>query len=176
MKQYSLSRSNQGGFSLIEALVVLVIGVIVLAAASGSIGGIFTAQDKSQEVSHVVSLLSNTKSLRSSGGYGVAGTDLVPPLIANKAVPTTMSVIAGKLTNAWGGTIAVASTGGGISITESALPADACIEISTKISRGGAVTTKIGANAAVVGEVTQTDATTQCADPTSNTVVFTTLN
>jgi len=176
MKQFRSSAKRQYGMTLIEMLVVLIIIIIIIAAAAARIGGVFGKNEISEEVTNLNTLIVTTKTLRSNGGYGASGTNLVPTLIATNGVPKTMSIVSGAIKNAWDGTVAVASTGAGFNITAPSVPSDACIELANKVSRGGAVSTKINSNAAVTGEISTITATTQCNSATGNTIVYTVDN
>ncbi|OHE80661.1 MAG: hypothetical protein A2X76_01310 [Lysobacterales bacterium GWF1_69_6] len=169
-------RNKQQGLTLIEALVWIILSILVIAGAAAGIAKAFGANETRTEADHITSIIVSTKTLRSSGGYGASGTDLVPALIATNAIPKTMTVVSGVPKNAWDGTVTVASTGPGFTITYPTVPQAACIELATKISRGGAVTTKIGTGTAIVGEVPTATATTQCASPSANSLAFTVTN
>lgn len=172
MKRNFTSKTAQAGFTAIEMMVVLIVGIILLAAGGATIAKMFSANQLQTEVSNYSQVILNTKSLRSSGGYGTAATDLVPSLIATDGIPKTMSVVSAKPQNAWGGEVTVVSTGAGFTLTTPAVPKAACIELATKISRGGAVTTTIGATTAVTGEMDLATATTNCASATANSIAF----
>lgn len=169
-------RHKQQGLTLIEALVWIILSILVIAGAAAGIAKAFGSNETRTEADHITNIIVSTKTLRSSGGYGTSGANLVPSLIATNSIPKTMPVIGGVPKNAWDGSVTVVSTGAGFTVTYPTVPQDACIELATKISRGGAVTTKIGTGTAIVGEVPTATATTQCASPTANSLVFTVNN
>lgn len=173
MKHARTAPNKQKGMTLIEMLVVLIVIIIIIAAASSRIGGIFGKNDISEEVTNLNTLVTATKTLRSKGGYGASGTNLVPTLIASDGVPKGMTVTGGVIKNSWGGTITVVSTGSGFTMVEPSVPKAACIELANSVSRGGAMTTKVNATAAVTGEIAKPAATTSCSSDTSNTLTFT---
>lgn len=164
---------KQAGFLSIEAIAVvffIVVGLALAASRTDMLGG---GSEASEEVSNIQTLYTNTKALKGSGGYGASGTDLTSQLVTNGGVPKSMSVVSGVIYNSFGGTVTVVSTGVGFTITSNAVSGSACNKAATKISRGGAFySTKIGANAAVVGEVTAAVASTQCAS-SNNTLAYT---
>lgn len=170
----SFSRNRAKGFTLIELVIGLVVGIIIIAGAIAGISNLTRKNDVSQDIQGIAALQTNTKALRGNGGYGTSGTNLVPTLIAMEAVPKSLTVNANAITNAWDGAVTVTSTGSGYAITSNGIPKSACIEEASKLSRG-AMTTKIGAAAAVSGEVTTVTATTSCASD-SNTIVWTSVN
>lgn len=176
MKQLKTPPKKQKGMTLIEMFVVLIIIIIIIAAAAGRIGGVFGKNEISEEVINLNTLIVNTKTLRSAGGYGPTSTNLVPTLLATDGVPKSMTVVAGTIRNAWNGQVAVTSTGAGFSVSAVSVPKAACIELANKVSRGGAVTTKVNAAAAVTGEVSTIAATTSCDDLISNSLTYTVSN
>lgn len=167
------SKKKQGGFTAIELIIVLVVGLGILALAAGKTDMLFGNSELSEEVSNVNTLYANVKTLKTTSGYGAAATDLTAQMVATNGVPRNMTVTGGVIYNLWGGTVPVASTGSGFSITQNLVPKESCIKMATKISKGGTFSSiKIGAAAAVTGEVTTAAATTSCSAAT-NTIVFT---
>lgn len=169
----SFGRAKQKGFTLIELVIGLIIGIVIVAIAIAGIGNATSKSDVSGDIQGVSQLYANVKSLRGNGGYGTSGTNLVPALIAMNAVPKTINNDGTNLTNAWNGAITVTSTGVGYSVSSAGLPKEACIEEGAKLSRG-AGTTKIGTTT-VTGEVSTIAATTSCSAAT-NTVVWSSTN
>lgn len=165
-------KSKQAGFTAIELIVVLTVALAMYALSTGKIDMLFTGSNVAEEVSDLNTLLANTKSLKTTSGYGTSGTDLTSQLAALNGIPKNMSVVAGVMYNSWGGAVVPQSTGTGFTITTSNYPADVCIKVTTKQGKSGAFSSiKINANAAIVGEVTSATATTQC-NTTANTVVY----
>lgn len=171
-----LNRKKQAGFTALEITIVIIVGIIIIAAAGPRIAKMFKNNDLEKEVGHYSSLLMETKALRTKGSYGAVGTDLVPQLIAVDAVPKSMTVSSGTLKNSWDGTVTVVSTGSGFNMTVPALPKSDCIQLATKVSAGGAVTTTIGSGTAITGPVDNATATTDCAAATGNSIVFGMVN
>lgn len=167
-------KRKQGGFTALELIVVLLVGLGIYAMSSGKLDMLFSGASIADEVSNIHTLLVNTKGLKTQSGYGASGTDLSAQLVATGGVPTNMTVTAGVLYNDWGGAVVPASTGTGFSITDNAIPQGACIKLSTKISKSGAFASiKLNGNAAIVGEVTSSTATTQCSAGAANVIVYT---
>ncbi|MCD0253117.1 pilus assembly protein PilX [Xanthomonas campestris pv. campestris] len=166
-----INRTQQAGFNLLEMMIVLVVIIIAVAVAAANIFGATSKNDVAQDVQGIGSLQANTKTTRGSGGYGAAGADLIPTLIALGAIPKTLTLTGTTVTNTWGGSVTVVSTGAGFTITSQGVPKAACIEEAAKLSRGAA-TTKVGAAAAVNGEVSIAAATASCSADT-NTIAWT---
>lgn len=165
---------NQSGFTIIEVLVVLIVGLGILAMSSGKIEMLFSGSDLGEEASNINTLIPNIRSLKSSSGYGAAGTDLTTQLVGIDGIPKNVTILTNVMYNNWNGAIVPASTGTGYTITDNSIPMPACIKLATKTSKSGAFASiKINANAAIVGEVTSATATTQCNSATANVLVFT---
>lgn len=161
------------GMTLLEMLVVVAIIGVIIALASGRVGGFNNAQKISNHIVQTSSLIANTKQLRGTTGYGASGADLVPTLIKSGLVPSGMQVSGSTIKSVFGGTVTVASTGNGYTVTDPTIPQDACIQILPKISMSGVVSTKVGTSTAITGEVDSAAATTNCASATANSVAWT---
>lgn len=172
-QKLSSSNRKQSGFLSIEAIAVvffIVVGLALAASRTDMLGG---GSEASEEISNIQTLYTSTKALKGSGGYGASGTNLVPQLVSTGGIPKSMSIVSGKIYNAFGGEVTVLSTGVGFTIASANVSGTSCNKAATKISRGGAFySTTIGANAATVGEVTSSVAATQCAT-SANTITYT---
>lgn len=165
--------TRQKGFVSIEVIIVLVVVLGLLALGASKMDMLNTGGDTTEEMSNIQALYANTKGLKSSQGYGTAGTDLTSQLVAMKGVPKNMSVVSGVVYNMFNGAVTIASTGAGFTISSSNLPAEVCIKLATKVSRSGNFgSTTINSNSAVSGEVVPATAATQCSGST-NTVAWT---
>lgn len=169
-----IGSKKQRGFTAIELIVVLVVGLGILAMAAGKTDMLFGNSNLSEEVSNVNTLYANIKTLKTSSGYGASGTDLTAQMVATAGVPRNMTVTGGVIYNLWGGTVPVVSTGAGFTITQNTVPMDGCIKMATKISKGGTFSSiKINVAAAVTGEVTSAAATASCTSAAGNIIIFT---
>lgn len=168
------SRKKQNGFTAVELIIVLIVGLGIITLAAGKMDMLFGNSNVSEELSNVNTLFANTRALKTSSGYGAASTDLTSQLTAVNGVPRNMAVTGGVIYNLWGGSVPVVSTGPGFTITQNTTPQEACIKMATKISKGGTFQTiAINGNAGIAGEVSSATATTQCNSATSNAIVFT---
>jgi len=181
MSTRTISRSNpnlkkkQFGFTALELGVVLIIGAVVVAFAATQGSKLWGDNQNTVELQNIASLYTQTKNLKGTAGYGTSGTSLLPTLAAMDALPKNMAYSGGVLTNSWGGTVTVASTGAGYAVTYNNVPQASCIELAQKVSKGGAMTTKPGGGAVVTGEVTSAVAAAGCSAET-NTLVFASLS
>lgn len=125
--------------------------------------------------SNVVTLGENVRGLLKTGsGYGASGTSLVADLIASKGVPKNITISGSTIINDYNGTMTIASTGAGFTITDPNLPSDICIQEATKVSKTATfTTTAVNGNAAITGEVPRATATTQCNQAgNANSITF----
>lgn len=175
-KQYKIvNRVKQAGFSLIEIMVVLVIAGLILAGVAWAINKSFNSNDIKDTNTALTSVMSSIPELRTTTGYGAAGTNLMPALIAQNSIPSVWPVISGVPQNAWNGTVAVTSGVSFANIVLTQVPQEACNKLTTKISSGSNFrTTQINSNTAITGPVTATVAASQCTD--SNTITWTTTS
>lgn len=171
-------QKKQSGFLSIEAIVVLVVVLGLLALGASKMDILTGNSNATEELSNIQTFYAATKGLKTSAGYGAAGTDLIATHIANASVPKNVTVTGGKAYNLYGGEIQVKSTGTGFSIAELALPSDACVKLALKVSGGGTFTsTTFNGGTAQTGPLSSAAATTGCNSATnSNTVLFTTAS
>lgn len=175
MKQHKAVPAKQGGFSLIEIMVVLAIAGLILAGVAWSINKSFNSNDIKDTSTALTTVMSSVPELRTTTGYGAAGTDLMPALIAQNSIPSVWPVVSGVPQNAWGGTVAVTSGVTFANIVLTKVPQEACNKLATRLSQGtNFASTKIGSGTAIVGEVSATQAQTQCT--ADNTITWTTTS
>lgn len=171
-------QKKQFGFLSIEAIVVLVIVLGLLALGASKMDILTGNSNATEELSNVQTLFAATKGLKTSAGYGTSGTDLMATHIANGSVPKNVSVVGGVAKNLYGGTLTVTSTGTGFSVSQAALPSDACIKLALKVSAGGTfASTTFNGGTATTGPLSSAAATAGCnAANNQNTVVWTTAS
>jgi prepilin-type N-terminal cleavage/methylation domain-containing protein len=171
---------DQSGFTLIEALVVMVVGVAVLAGAAAGIGRLFAASNVSTEAQNITLLSANIKGMK-DGPSGYAALSMVNAA-AFKAIPENMTMggtaAAPTIVNLWNGDVTVApvSAGGNksFSIKYEGVPEDACKQLALKLKGGGweDLTVK-GISIKPTDGLTQIDAACKPADKASSvTMIF----
>lgn len=170
-------QKKQRGFLSIEAIVVLVVVLGLLALGASKMDMLTGNSNATEELSNVQALYVATKGLKSSAGYGTSGTDLMATLIAGGGVPKNITVAGGVATNLFGGTITVASTGAGFTLTENNLSQDVCIKLAMKVSAGGQFTnTSLNGGSAITGPMSSAQAGAGCTNSgNANTVTWTSL-
>lgn len=166
--------NRQKGLSAIETLFVILIATLALIGALALGYKMFGNQQNSAEQENIANLLVNARSLKGSQGYGAAGTNLVPQLIAIDGVPDTMTVTAGVIYNSWGGTVTVvATTPTSFTVTAGSITQAGCVALATRVAKSNQFTTKIGSGTATQGEISAAVATTGCAATATNTIAWT---
>jgi len=167
--------TKQAGVTLIELIVGLVIIALIVAGALALFGTAQSSQSSTQMVQDLTAMRSTTKSLyMGQGNYGTSGNNLNDILVVAKRVPTTIkidtSTTPDTLTHQMNGTVNVASTGAGFTITLTNIPADVCVPLMTGAQNWTSV--KAGtATAITTFPVAAATAATDCA--TGTTMVFT---
>lgn len=166
---------RQRGLTLLEGLAWMALAGVVVAGALAMNAKGWLGNKEQKEVTHISAIISGTKSLQSVTGYGASGTNLVPSLISQGLVPADMTVSGTTIVNRYGSTVTVVSTGLGYTVTDSGLPASACMTLARQISQTDGITTKIGSGTATANAVDTATAQAQCSGAT-NTVAFTAAN
>lgn len=148
LKTPSRMAVHRGAITLLEAAIYIVIALVILAVAMTQGGGLFNRNDASTEFSNSAELMSNARSmLKTSGTYNFSSADdMTGALIQFGGAPANMTVVGtkssgtAKLQNVWGGAVTlqpVATAGGQkttFSMTQAAVPQEACITLATKMS------------------------------------------
>lgn len=177
MKHHNINfRRRTAGFTLIETAIAIVIGLVIIGGVLGLVNGTFSKSDVNNEVTNVNGIFTSARALKSSTGYGAAGTDLTATLINTKEIPLNMSIVGTTVQNTWSGAVTVASTGAGFTINYAGVPTDACVGLATRISGSGALETTINGGTLINGPVDQATANAQCSAGAANTLTWTSLN
>ncbi|HED2436074.1 TPA: pilus assembly protein PilX [Citrobacter freundii] len=183
--------THHRGWAFLEqgsiALIVLVLIGIVL----GAYFGLKSNVNVGKESSNIQSIITSTQNLlKGSDGYTfTSGAKMMGSLIQMKALPKTMTVrgtaSSGNATlyNGWGGAVTlspvtVSGFANGFSLTYELVPQDACVQLSTQLSRVGiADAITINSTAHTNGIVTTEEASAQCSADNGSTgtnkIIFT---
>ncbi len=173
---YATKASKQRGATIIEMVVFIALGLIILGVAAAIIAKGMDSSDIGVDTENVNQLLINAKDVRDVSGYGAAGTNMVPTMVAANGIPSNMTITGGIPYNQWNSAITIVSTGLGFTLSAGSIPMDACIKEATKLSRPGTLSTAIDGGAAIVGQVSNAVATAQCTTASANTLAFTSAN
>jgi hypothetical protein len=165
------------GFVLTEFLgtygiYLVMVGVAIAGIASGWL--LYRTVDETQNVSRIYQ---SVRQLRSTNGYGTTGTDLVPTMSSLGDLPSDMTRTGSGssivLSNSWGGTVAVLSTGLGFTISYAAVPQTQCPKLVAALSASGSFSqVVVGSTTWTTMPVSTSDAVTGCSG-TTNTIDFT---
>lgn len=163
------------GFTAIEVIVVLIVGLGIIALSASNIDKLFTGSTMTAELANINTLAANTKSLKTSSGYANADATnfLAVSLKSINGIPSNMLYNAGTITNGWGGSVVVQtadSSGAPIStttpqpgfiITYNKLPQAACVRLGNQAFSSGTFAI-IRADATASTTVTATNSATAC--------------
>lgn len=164
--------SKQGGFGALEVLIALVIGMFIVIAAVGWMTKLSDTANNNDELSNVSTMITNVRTLKTSSGYGPAGTDLIPIMIKAGGIPDIMQRTDTTVSNVWEGAVTMESNGADVTLTYADIPEASCIFLATKAAGSQSLTTSINGGAAIIGEVTAVDASTSCSED-ENTLAWT---
>ncbi|WP_175885516.1 type 4 pilus major pilin [Burkholderia sp. BCC0044] len=127
---------NQRGFTLIETLVVMIVGIVMLAAAAAGIGKLFRASEITEEASNIMHMRAQLDELNKQNHFKGITNDLA---IKFNIVPANMAVQGSNISNVWGGMVRFGAPTNGkrVSIDYFGVPADACQQLVLKIGNAG---------------------------------------
>jgi type II secretory pathway pseudopilin PulG len=143
----SMSRhGGQKGFTLIEALVVMIVGIVILAAAAAGIGKLFRSSEISTEAENITQMSANLRNLKSGANGYLRLSNAIA--VQYKAVPATMTVstvtqgdeTTATIKNTWNGEVQISPKGSSnqsYSITYEKVPPEACQQLALKLRNGG---------------------------------------
>lgn len=162
-----MSKRNARGFTLIEIMVVLVIGIIVIAVAAAGIGRAFSSNEATTETRNINDLMANIQTLKGQDGYTsvdmplLARVDGIPPSLTNSDTGTDVR-------NSWNGTVSVEGDENTFTISYTGVPEAACIQVAAKIAEAGALRVERSGSAVTNAG----DAAEQCSSGNSNELDF----
>ena len=169
-------RKFELGFVSVEVIFVVAVVLGLLALGASKTGILSGGADATEELSNIQALYSATKELKTASGYGSNGANLVSQLSATDSFPKNIAFVSSVPKNVFGGTITINSTGSGFTIGEDTLPQKACVQLATKISRGGTFSTVSINGSAYSGEVTSAQASSACVSGSTNSVIWTSVS
>ncbi len=172
---------RQSGFTLMEALVAMMVGIVILAATAFGVSRFFTAPEISPdastiEASNITQIATHLKNLK-EGGRGYA--DLTVPLaVKSHAIPLSMSQNSSAITSSWGDVRigpASATDPEHYSITYQNVPSEACQQLVLKLRSGGWTAMTVNTYAIDLNTPLEgaTGSIQSACNNTGNTLVFT---
>ena len=137
---------RQSGFTLIETLVVTIVGIVILAAAATGVGKLYSSSEISTEAENIAQMFANLKNLK-NGHNGYAELRNVTAL-EYKVVPPNMKVEqyqdgdrkSAVIHNSWGGLVVIYPEGANkeaFRIQYSDVPSEPCQQLSLKLRNAG---------------------------------------
>ncbi|WP_175885513.1 type 4 pilus major pilin [Burkholderia sp. BCC0044] len=137
---------GQQGFTLVEALVVMIVGIVILAAAAAGIGKLFRSSEIATEAENITQMSANLRNLK-NGANGYAGLKN-SIAVQYKAVPATMTVstttqgdeTTSTIKNTWNGEVEIKAHGDSnqtYSIKYGDVPPEACQQLVLKLRNAG---------------------------------------
>lgn len=127
---------GENGFTLIEALVAMIVGIVVLAGAAAGIGKLFRSSEISTEASNIVQIATNLKNVAGSGGaFGELTNELATKY---KVFPENMAHGPKGALNSWNGEVNVGiAPDKQIFIDYNGVPAEGCQQLVMKLWPAG---------------------------------------
>lgn len=168
--------ARQAGVLSIEMIIVLGIVALILLGVGGRIAVSFLSNDNTSELSNLTSIYSAIKDTKTTVGYGAAGTDLSATIIAGGHLPTNIAVSGTTISNQFGGTYTLTSTGQGFTITDPGIPQKNCVKIASGATQSGQyASTTVNGGSANTGPMSTAAAQTSCSSAV-NSITFTSTN
>ncbi|EAS0547727.1 prepilin-type N-terminal cleavage/methylation domain-containing protein [Salmonella enterica] len=132
-----VKNEKQSGFTLIESMVVMIIGVMVLAGAATGINKLFVANNVSTEAQNIQTIAANMKMVASAEG-GFADISDTATAESLKIFPANMKQDgAGNVKNVWGGAVNVKGAADSYELVYNSVPAEECVQIASKLRTAG---------------------------------------
>lgn len=161
---------KKGISNITDSISALGITIILIGLVLAAVAVAYFKLNSTNEVTLLTTVISETRNLRNSDGYGTA--DYVPALVAGGSIARNYNVTNGKIYNKAGGLVAVNGNGLGFTVVDNALPQRDCVKVAQSIGTADMASTQVNSTT-ITGEVTAADAATACVDG-DNTLTFTT--
>jgi type II secretory pathway pseudopilin PulG len=132
-----LRRDRRLGFTLIEALVVMIVGTTLLAVSAAGIGKVFRNSEIAAEASNILLMQDRVRDLR-NGKENYKGLSNALA-ISNNVVPPNMARKGNKIFNAWNGEVVFSAVDGGTHylIDYYKVPIEACQRLVMRMGQSG---------------------------------------
>jgi type II secretory pathway pseudopilin PulG len=160
---------RQRGASLLEAIAYLGVAALVVLAAVSLLQNAFGSARANQTTEELTGLRTNIRKMYAGQPYTDAS--MLANLITAKAIPTTLPISGGALTNTWGGAVTLANTASTFTITYKLVPEDVCMSVVSGATGWTQIDDGAGANAITTFPATTANAATLCK--ASTTLAFT---
>lgn len=168
-----IKRDNkEGGFSLLELLLVVGVGALLLLAGIATYRLVTQGTSVNEAVRVLTTIKEKTqRAFQGQRGYGTSGADLVPTLVTMKAFPAGVLDGDDIPRHSWGGEIdiEVNTNSQQFDITFNGVPTDACVNLGTTFDADDTdfVELSVG-GAAVTGELNATTLSSACSQDSND--------
>jgi len=134
-KFFPSRHGGERGFTLIESLVVTIVGIIILAASAAGVGKLTRDSNIATEMSNIAQIGANLRNIKgASDGYKNLNNELAKKF---KVIPANMVGKDGAIVNAWGGEVIFGSRDGRYKMDYLGVPAGACEQFVLKLRKAG---------------------------------------
>jgi type II secretory pathway pseudopilin PulG len=162
---------RQRGASLLEAIAYLGVAALVVLAAVSLLQNAFGSARSNQTTEEITGLRTNVRKMYAGQSYD--DTAMLANLITAKAIPGTLTVGNGAITNTWGGAVTVAKVdAASFAITYTLVPQDVCMNVVSGATGWSRIAGAADANPIAAFPAPAASAAALC-NAASNTVVFT---
>ncbi|QYY33636.1 prepilin-type N-terminal cleavage/methylation domain-containing protein (plasmid) [Cupriavidus pinatubonensis] len=146
----SRGRPAEGGFTLIELMVVIGIAVLIYTLAGGLSNTAVVKSSALEESTNIQNLFASLRDIRTSQGYP-ASANLVQALQDQRNVPANITITGGNLMNSYGGTYTLATidSGGTVTVAVTNIPNAECRKLVTSVKKSIARSVGVGATATI---------------------------
>ena len=162
---------RQRGASLLEAIAYLGVAALVVLAAVSLLQNAFGSARSNQTTEEITGLRTNVRKMYAGQSYD--DTAMLTNLITAKAIPGTLSVANGAISNTWGGDVKVEKVdAASFKITYASVPQDVCMNVVSGATGWTRIAGASDANPISTFPAAAASAAALC-NAASNTVVFT---
>jgi type II secretory pathway pseudopilin PulG len=164
---------RQAGVLSIEMIVVLGLVILILLGVGARIATSYLSNDNASELANLTAIYGVIKDTKTTVGYGTAGTDLSASVIATGKLPTNIAIVGSTITNQFGGTYVLTSTGQGFTVADPSIPQKNCVKIASSATQSGQwASTVVNSGSSTTGPMSTATAVTSCSSAT-NSITFT---
>lgn len=148
----SVRTRAQQGFTLLELVVAVAIGILVIALGSAAVGQAFRASKVWTQASALQELIGAAATVRSANGYPAR---LIPSLRSGGLIPGDFHDPGGDtLTHQWGGAIHFTSSGNNdLVLRLEALPPTACAALARRLATSDRYVVDAGGQLIPAGDI-----------------------
>lgn len=168
-------RNRQFGFTLLEVIAAIGIGMLVVVGALALFSQGSSSQKSVDLIQNLVAMRQAMKDLWSGqGGYGTSVVNNT--LVTAKRIPSNWAIDTSTnpntITHQLNGTVTVTGATSSFTVAVTALPEDVCTTLMTS-GAAGWFSAKANASAARTPPISPTTAASDCGGSSSNTLTFT---